>query len=305
MPTWTSESRHALFGEQHLDRRPCRRGCGSVVVPDGKSTSRRSSRSSPAPRRYSSRRSATDGRTVVALADAALEVDVGGGHDRHRDGEDQRRGDQPARAAADERRDDQHDADGQHDRPTRRCRAPNATRRGGAEAEHDGAGDRRARSREALTARESTSPPAARQMSTPIAASTISGLRKKAAGNANGNATQRDDRRRATTSSVRARPSSSRGPVGRHEEREQQVEQQAGPAEQREHDEADAEQQRVEVEVAAEAGGDADDHAVVGRAASGDAEESAGGGGISVMGQASTRAASLPIGNVPQGPRDP
>ena len=75
-----------------------------------------------------------------------------------------------------------------------------------------------------------------------------------------------------------ARAARARLAVGRHEGEQQQVGEHADAAGEGEHDEADAEQQRVDVEVAAEPGGDAADDGV--RAGAGQAPRRLGSGSL-------------------------
>ena len=245
------------------------------------------------------------GGTVLAVADAAVEVDVGRRHDAERQHERQRGHDQPARAAheggADQDEPGHHRQRGDyHAAPqgSREADAQGRTRDGdgeeGGEEDPSGGAGRvvGCRSAESAPEQEAGQPDNGDDEQAGAEEEERSAEKRH----------QRDPQHDGAGHRGRlARAARARLAVGRHEGEQQQVGEHADAADEGERHEADAEQQRVDVEVAGEPGGDAADHGV--RAGPGQAawlgSGSVWGGVSSVMEELSGLGVRIPIGNDP------
>ena len=206
------------------------------------------------------------GGLVVALADAAVDVDAGRGDEAERDGEDQRGQHEPA-AAAHERRHREGGADRDHEPGDHRAAA-------GGGADHDG---------EEADERDEEQQQAEADLGGGVAFTLVAarGAPQQHADEAD----QRDrDQRRREEEQTRTDQDQrgerqhdpardrrgaaavggllARQRVGGHEQPGGDVAEHAGAAGERQHDEPDPEDDRIDVEVAAEAAGDAAQHAV-------------------------------------------
>ena len=211
------------------------------------------------------------GRLVVAVADAAVDVDAGRGHEAERDREDQRGQDEPA-APADESRDRRarRRRRSRGRRPPRRRRAPHRRPRPRSpwRRRRAAAGRGRCARRRSRRPRCRPRPATAATPTRPTSARPIrGGARKNRPGPSSTSAAMASTLAPAIVA-ARLGPSGALAGhrVGRDEHPARDVGEHAGAAGQREHDEPDAEDDRVDVEVAAEPSGHAAEHLVGGGA---------------------------------------